>query len=241
MFSGAQKGIILVRNARIFSSGLGLAHSAPKAEVVWISATDEIQIFGGTTMPTVNRLTLSAMYALFIALAGLALPLQAASVTYQYQGNEYNNAFGDYTTDMFISGWFTVNFPGSHENLPMAERAADVSAFSFDDGVRTLTQSDGVLSPLFQFSTGADGNILSWIIALNKGFLNAIGTSDDPQAFRPEAGDYDLTMLWGMNVGSNTEQAGTWTIGAVPLPSAVWLFGSSLLGIIGISRRKKIA
>ncbi len=28
-------------------------------------------------------------------------------------------------------------------------------------------------------------------------------------------------------------------IGAVPLPAAVWLFGSSLVGLIGISRRKK--
>jgi hypothetical protein len=27
----------------------------------------------------------------------------------------------------------------------------------------------------------------------------------------------------------------------VPIPSAVWLFGSGLLGLVGISRRKKAA
>ena len=32
----------------------------------------------------------------------------------------------------------------------------------------------------------------------------------------------------------------TLTISAVPVPSAVWLFGSGLLGLIGISRRKKV-
>lgn len=30
-------------------------------------------------------------------------------------------------------------------------------------------------------------------------------------------------------------------VGAVPLPAAVWLLGSGLLGLIGISKRKKAA
>lgn len=29
-------------------------------------------------------------------------------------------------------------------------------------------------------------------------------------------------------------------VGAVPIPSAIWLFGSGLIGLIGISKRKKI-
>lgn len=29
------------------------------------------------------------------------------------------------------------------------------------------------------------------------------------------------------------------TIGAVPIPSAVWLFGSGLLGLVGAARRKE--
>ena len=28
-------------------------------------------------------------------------------------------------------------------------------------------------------------------------------------------------------------------VGAVPIPSAVWLFGSGLIGLVGIARRKK--
>jgi hypothetical protein len=30
-------------------------------------------------------------------------------------------------------------------------------------------------------------------------------------------------------------------VSAVPVPAAVWLFGSGLLGLVGISRRKKSA
>ena len=31
----------------------------------------------------------------------------------------------------------------------------------------------------------------------------------------------------------------TWEVSAVPIPAAVWLFGSGLLGLIGVARRKK--
>lgn len=33
----------------------------------------------------------------------------------------------------------------------------------------------------------------------------------------------------------------TYTVAAVPVPAAVWLFGSGLLGLVGIARRKKTA
>jgi hypothetical protein len=38
--------------------------------------------------------------------------------------------------------------------------------------------------------------------------------------------------------GSNQYKQGVWTVSAVPIPAAVWLFGSGLLGLIGIARRK---
>jgi len=38
-------------------------------------------------------------------------------------------------------------------------------------------------------------------------------------------------------VGSGTVQS----LAAVPIPAAVWLFGSGLLGLIGMARRKKAA
>ena len=54
----------------------------------------------------------------------------------------------------------------------------------------------------------------------------------------PTAGD------WG-NLGTGTVSATTKLVYAefspVPVPAAVWLFGSGLLGLIGVARRKKAA
>jgi hypothetical protein len=53
----------------------------------------------------------------------------------------------------------------------------------------------------------------------------------------------------GMNVGSytwswgsgNTADSLTLNVGAVPVPAAVWLFGTALVGLVGFSKRKKAA
>ena len=41
---------------------------------------------------------------------------------------------------------------------------------------------------------------------------------------------------WSVNAANGTLN---YTVSAVPVPAAVWLFGSGLLGLVGISRRKK--
>jgi hypothetical protein len=53
----------------------------------------------------------------------------------------------------------------------------------------------------------------------------------------------------GMNTGSYTWSWGsgnqadslTLNVGAVPVPAAVWLFGTALIGLVGFSKRKKAA
>lgn len=67
---------------------------------------------------------------------------------------------------------------------------------------------------------------------------------------------YDPTNAWGFgfrggggtgnrtSVHDQTSELLTWAVhpgnvGAVPVPAAVWLFGSGLIGLVGIARRKK--
>ena len=45
----------------------------------------------------------------------------------------------------------------------------------------------------------------------------------------------DLDWVWE---GSDTPRVG---VSAIPIPAAVWLFGSGLLGLIGIARKKRPA
>lgn len=42
-----------------------------------------------------------------------------------------------------------------------------------------------------------------------------------------------------VNAGA-TNYMGDWKVATVPVPAAVWLFGSGLLGLIGMARRKRV-
>jgi hypothetical protein len=55
-----------------------------------------------------------------------------------------------------------------------------------------------------------------------------------PHLFVGLATSYDTTDLTG-SVWARWER-----VNAVPIPAAVWLFGSGLLGLIGLSKRKKV-
>jgi hypothetical protein len=67
--------------------------------------------------------------------------------------------------------------------------------------------------------TEFDSNV-AWVFNFNDGFWNAVGGKDGN------------LYSWAVHAGN---------VSAIPVPAAVWLFGSGLLGLIGISRRKKAA
>jgi hypothetical protein len=80
------------------------------------------------------------------------------------------------------------------------------------------------------------------------------GWNQDPQIAYGQVAGFQLGQL-NLNDGSNiaTTFAGKWKldgnnlsfaaapVSQVPLPAAVWLFGSALMGFFGINRRKSIA
>ena len=74
---------------------------------------------------------------------------------------------------------------------------------------------------------GADGNISSWT------FLGVIDTAGfNSFEFR----ETDGTGGQGIFIYADDV---TFGVSAVPVPAAAWLFGSGLIGLIGIARRKK--
>jgi len=81
-------------------------------------------------------------------------------------------------------------------------------------------EGQAVVDPFFEIDP-------DWIIS------DLVGTVYDPHG-----ANYFLVQQESlMNEGQWIEVSREWTV--VPLPASVWLFGSGLLGLIGIARRKK--
>ncbi len=88
----------------------------------------------------------------------------AAAATYAYFGGNFDTASGTYTTAMRNTGQFSVagTLP---VNMPNTDISAQVTSYSFNDGVQTLTQANSK-SLGFSVSTDGAGNISTWNITV---------------------------------------------------------------------------
>jgi hypothetical protein len=69
---------------------------------------------------------------------------------------------------------------------------------------------------------------------------NAFGVDYDYVAIDPINGfDLDGSIKFRSPIGNQSTSGVTITVGNVPIPAAVWLFSSGLLGLVGMARRKK--
>jgi hypothetical protein len=75
-----------------------------------------------------------------------------------------------------------------------------------------------------------------------------VGTEVRNASLRNVAADfYDLTGLLYIQAARDTSQDASYVyadwekVVVIPIPAAVWLFGSGLLGLVGMARRKKVA
>ena len=182
-----------------------------------------------------------------------------ASVVYKYVGNKYTSATNPYDTSMNVSGSFTVdslliNVSGDVTSL--------ISSFNFTDGVHTLTNADQIERFRFLLDTNESGQIINWeigIIELLPPILGATAAgiysrgiptidgfdNDDSGTLRQcnaaAFGECITSEIRNIGRGSvsTLNNPGNWSV--VPIPAAAWLFGTGLLGLIGVSRRKKLS
>ena len=103
----------------------------------------------------------------------------------------------------------------------------------------------GVLTP-YDFSltkTGSTWNIRTYDTAFGyQNFLTLVNVNESVNSNGELllSGDLKWTGLWGMLTLANSNVVGTFSLApaAVPVPAAVWMFGSGLLGLLGIARKK---
>ena len=116
--------------------------------------------------------------------------------------------------------------------------ALDIPQLTLDfGGFGSLTTSFGSASTASVFGTPPNTfvNNDNTFFALNGGTANGLRlNSDGTFCVRPDGG---ACVAQG---GTTADLAiGTYSIASVPVPAALWLFGSGLLGLIGIARHKK--
>ena len=75
------------------------------------------------------------------------------------------------------------------------------------------------------------GNGTDWDVAFRWG--HDITTADDPSLMFTA-----FSAQWVLE-GCLTTSVGGQCASPVPVPAAVWLFGSGLLGLVGVARRRK--
>jgi hypothetical protein len=192
-----------------------------------------------------------------------------ASYIYRYTGNNFDgfSSTSAWDASMGVSGMFELpNALGSN----LAGSQILPTSFSFTDGMHTITSADMAGDPQlynveFSFHTDSYGDITYWSIYLDfgpvgtpfyPGTLGNIGDSlvrihttgglfatawDIGAVFTCTAINPDSSCATDMEYGDITFSPGTWAVSTVPVPSAVWLFGSGILGLIGFSRKEKAA
>lgn len=70
---------------------------------------------------------------------------------------------------------------------------------------------------------------------------NVLGGLPPGTPFTPFAGGWTYGKGTSYDGGSGIGTGGLYLLSAVPVPAAFWLFGTGLLGLAGVARRKKVA
>ena len=153
---------------------------------------------------------------------------------------------GSGTGTLDDSGTLTLNY-SSHSTTSYTDMTTDnTDVFSGTwDGVNTLSGTSGTTT---SNSCQNNGGAINGCNYLTTGQTNSYDSVSDPIVFDLNMGgtttfeasrtDSSTGAVSDMNFTLNTTSA---NVSPVPLPAAAWLFGSSLVGLGGVCRRRRHA
>jgi hypothetical protein len=204
---------------------------------------------------------ISMKKGLFILLAALSAPSAADVITYQYEVT-IDSAFGSLGAGATLSGEFSFNSDQSGTDLPSITNAKKfvLSGLSLSDGSGSIEpdKSDSWLvvgddSPPIPaedfFTVRAEGFPLTGTLGgLSVDAFYLLWTDTDGSANNGFSlplnegifSEYESAIFQLQGPGLSSTNGIISNVSLVPVPAAVWLFGSGLLGLVGIARKKAV-
>jgi hypothetical protein len=183
-----------------------------------------------------TKITLFVAVALTAPL--LSQPMFAVPTTYVYTGNPFTFAVSPYTTSDRVTGTVELASP-----LPPNFDLATVSplAFSFSDGVQTITSATVGEVGVFKFHTDSTGSITEWEVSLMANTADTINTIANPALPPPLLTFFDEgDLLSGfLGTGFNRSQPGAWKVASgVPDSASTLALLSLSLTTLGVAARR---
>ena len=127
------------------------------------------------------------------------------------------------------AAWFKFTISVS-SNYRLSTEGSDISdtilALYDDDGNRLDQNYD------CDFANGVSTSCLN--------FSGIAGTMYYAGVSEEVSGNTNFLDDWGLFNYSGIQDEVTFTISAVPVPAAIWLFGTALIGFVGLSRRRSV-
>jgi hypothetical protein len=163
---------------------------------------------------------------------------QAVTYVYTYTGPNFDTSSAPYTTDMSVSGTFSLDSPLAPD-LEGADIYADLSSWAFNNGVNSYSSDTPINNQTVTFSTDSSGEITDWGVVFaspnsGEGIISTCGPLKVSINVNGHAcnnpfliGDDAAGNVFGAQA-TVSGQTGTWTLVILPEPSTGLLFSAGL-------------
>lgn len=138
--------------------------------------------------------------------------------------------FGSFTGSFFGHTWVADQVTGVMDSTGSWSGSNALGAYNYNAGISNIGAGQVAVGTLFDWSTSVDIPVLA--------VFDCTSVAGVCTGINSTAGG---AMQTGPFAGATPAFNGTGSLApsAVPVPAAVWLFGSGLLGLVGVARRKK--